>query len=834
MSQQTGVDIGEQLPSVVRQAQAALAPLWPLEDFVAVNPFLGLSGDDFLTARQRLRAWTDAEMLMPVEYFGELWSHGRFTSEDLAQSLHEVGAAHPALFADFDVEELIARLEATAEPHPASAPVSPREAADPWRAVLVEEITKHCERHYDQGQALWPSPWKNQPLYTAWREAAVLDLRMDRLGAVGFRERVAHLPVEPLPAIAESIEALGVAPEARQDYFTRQLYAVKGWASYIKYLQRDPQLAETYRDDLTGLLAICVSYDAALVSLGLRSQPADATGAGRRQANDQDETTGLAPREAAIRYILQGAVEIAYRRQLLVQLTARRRPLPMPRRRTAQLVFCIDVRSEPLRRCLEAVSDEIETFGFAGFFGMPIEYRPLGGAKGRAQCPVLLTPSVRIAEGLPCPHDSSEAEMVDRRLAMRTFRRLWTGFTQWTTSGFTFVETLGWLAVVKLVSRTLGLQGGDPTGRLDGVPNAVRPLLGPQLRVAENTGLAPEQRLVFAENMLRKLGLTEDFARLVVLCGHGSQTVNNPYQASLDCGACGGHSGEPNARLAAALLNDASVRQGLASRGITIPEDTWFLAALHNTTTDEITYFDEGLLPAALRSDFANLREWTQEAGRRNRADRALRLGAATPHAVWSRSRDWSEVRPEWGLAGNAAFIAAPRARTQGCNLRGRAFLHSYEHATDHDLSTLELILTAPVVVANWINLQYYASTVDNRAFGSGNKVLHNVVGKFAVVQGNGGDLMTGLPWQSVHDGRQLQHEPLRLLVVVEAPCSAIGTILNRHPAVRDLATNGWLHLVALDSDRAYRFNELGEWEAAVDRQLAGQRQGDHLLNCAL
>jgi len=157
-------------------------------------------------------------------------------------------------------------------------------------------------------------------------------------------------------------------------------------------------------------------------------------------------------------------------------------------------------------------------------------------------------------------------------------------------------------------------------------------------------------------------------------------------------------------------------------------------------------------------------------------------------------------VRPEWGLAGNAAFIAAPRSRTRGRDFGGRAFLHSYEWREDTGFKVLELIMTAPMVVASWINLQYLGSTTDNRAFGCGDKTLHNVCGQHGVLEGNAGDLRVGLPWQSLHDGRKLMHEPQRLNVVIEAPRAAVADVIAKHAMVRDLVQNGWLHLWLIDS----------------------------------
>jgi uncharacterized protein YbcC (UPF0753/DUF2309 family) len=183
-----------------------------------------------------------------------------------------------------------------------------------------------------------------------------------------------------------------------------------------------------------------------------------------------------------------------------------------------------------------------------------------------------------------------------------------------------------------------------------------------------------------------------------------------------------------------------------------------------------------------------------------------------------ARGRDWSQVRPEWGLAGNAAFIAAPRERTRDLSLQGRAFLHSYDWRQDHGFAILELIMSAPMVVASWINLQYYGSTVNNRVFGSGNKTLHNVVGLIGVLEGNAGDLKVGLPWQSVHDGHGFIHEPLRLTVLIEAPEAGIDAVLARHARVRELVDNRWIHLFSMGSDDGCfrRYHGIGRWEAAA------------------
>jgi hypothetical protein len=174
------------------------------------------------------------------------------------------------------------------------------------------------------------------------------------------------------------------------------------------------------------------------------------------------------------------------------------------------------------------------------------------------------------------------------------------------------------------------------------------------------------------------------------------------------------------------------------------------------------------------------------------------------------RAADISEVRPEWGLANNAAFVAAPRERTATHNLEGRVFLHDYDAAADPDCKVLTLILCAPVVDASWINLQYYGSRVNPDLLGSGNKVLHNVLGGIGVVEGNGGDLRVGLPLQSIHDGQRFVHEPRRLSVFIEAEPHKITQVLEAHPSVRQLFDHGWIHLFCLQGGYCQRYASAG------------------------
>lgn len=809
----------QSLNSALQYVQTIVPPLWPLADYVAVNPCVGLTDKPFLEASQLLSNVRSCDLLMSRDYYHALFAEGRITGADLQAAHRQCQAEHPDWYRDFDLAELtewLTNAEASS-PEEAIRFRTVAEAVDQrqgstWLSHIVNDITRHCAAHFDEGQAVWSNPWQDASLYTAWREAAQLSRRMDLLGLPEFRALVSKLPASPQDAVRELLTALDVPVTHWGMFLLCEAFSIAGWASYIRYQVRETESAGGRNDDLVGLLAIRLAYDVALsrapgIPWPLPLWPADA---------DVKNGSAIPPRPTTgviARYALQVAAERVYRRELLGKLATHSGATGQSTRTTLQMVFCIDVRSEVMRRNLEAIHDSIETFGFAGFFGMPMEYVSLGLAKGTPQCPVLLQPSFQVHERLRGTEDTIQQDVTAQRLALRQTRKLWKSFQSSATSCFSFVESLGLFSAGKLLTDSFRWTKPVASTDADGLPEKFVPNLGPDIHALQNRGLDDQRRIDLAEGMLRNLGLTSRFARIVALCGHASDVTNNPYRAALDCGACGGHSGEPNARVAAALLNDVNVRAGLSARGITIPPDTWFLAAVHNTTTDGIALCDAHLVPPEHADDLTQIQDWLQEAGQLSRMERMPRLASQKPEDVWQRSRDWSEVRPEWGLAGNAAFIVAPRSRTMGLDLGGRTFLHSYESQHDPELKVLELIMTAPMVVTNWINMQYYASTVDPVAFGSGNKLIHNVVGQFGVLQGNGGDLMTGLPWQSIHDGVRLQHEPLRLLVVIDAPRSSIQQIIEKHALVRNLVTNGWVSLVAWDEHHFYRWTSEGAWE---------------------
>ena len=781
----------------ITRACSRVAPVWPLDRMIAVNPFWGFVDAPFERAAAELAALSGATPLMPRRWYREQFTAGRFLESHVAQAIAITGATRT-------VAEVMATLE-----RDDSTPVQWQLMANvadvgrdlghamPWAEFVTRHISQTCAAYFDEGQARW-TPARADGLYPLWRELAVHDGAPRLLmGLHGFREAAAALPIDPRELIAEALDALEVTHESRDQYLTALLLSVNGWASVCAFRRWEARLASADDDQIVHLLAVRLAWELVLRRLCTTTMATNAWSAAKAA---WVSAAGASQSAHGDDWLLQRACEIAYQEHLTRALTKSMRAGDAPPvQPTAQAVFCIDVRSEVFRRSLERVAPSVQTLGFAGFFGLPIAYQPLSGPV-RAQLPGLLSPAM-IVEDAGRERASLGA---DARRSLGNAAS-WTSLGTTAASTFSFVEATGIAAVAKLVRDGFGLGAGtgDPMRASVDAHATLRPELA---RLADGSAVPLETRVATAAAILGAMSLKGGHAPLLALIGHGASTENNPQAAGLHCGACGGQTGEINARALAALLNDTEVRTGLVAAGIDLG-GSHVVAGLHDTTTDEITLYDLDRVPASHTPLIAALRAQFADAGVGARRERAASLGLATvpddalERSVRHRSRDWAEVRPEWGLAGNAAFIVAPRERTRSIDLHGRSFLHDYTWQQDTTFGVLELILTAPMVVTHWINLQYYASTVDPLRYGSGNKVLHNVVGgRIGVMEGAGGDLRIGLALQSVHDGQRWMHDPLRLSVFVEAPAEAIDDIIARHATVRQLVEHEWLFLHRIDS----------------------------------
>ncbi|TQK27161.1 DUF2309 domain-containing protein [Arthrobacter sp. SLBN-53] len=802
-----------QLRSDIRLAARALPTHYPLGTFIAVNPLAGLQTMPFEQAIRRASDVFGMRGTLPENVFRALYRQGRITDADLDAVLLR---RYPNLADEPDIR-LAGRVVAAIDIlradllHGQGAPEPQRRfttRAERISGELAADIDAHaatwCAAFLGGGS--WSMPDRAEGFYNAWRAS----VRHDRSLPRAARRKLHAAPERPDDAVLEALEVLRIGDEDRVVYLQAHLTRLPGWAAHIQWgADRAAGI------DLLQYLAVRLSLEAALVQDAPRTPMTDAprspTPTARERAEhlltvwhagtvDEAEQATVARVLATIpvgarEMLWQQAFEGHYQDQLLSALADADADARTPAPVHAQVVTCIDTRSEGLRRHLESHGG-YQTFGFAGFFAVPIRFTGLLGGDPMDLCPVLISPSHQVSEipaGDARRHVVGATGLAAAESSFHTAKHSYTG-------SFTLAEAAGFLAGPLAAAKTAAPAASGS------IRKRLREWIAPTPpTVLAISGMPLSERVLFAQALFQSIGLTGGFARLLVLCGHHSTTENNPYQASLDCGACGGQGGGPNARTAALILNDPAVRAELHTSGIAIPDDTLAIAAVHDTTTDRVTVLDQHLIPAGYRADIDRLTTHLAHAGAALADERCAGLpGAprrrssarATRH-VAKRSLDWAQVYPEWGLANNSAFIIAPRAVTAGIDLARRVFLHSYEADVDADGTALENIMTAPLVVAQWINCQYYFSTVAPDTFGAGSKTIHNVVGDAGVLAGHVGDLRLGLPRQSVRFGDRLIHEPQRLLAVVQAPLARIDTVIDRNPLLKQLFDNDWVSIAA-------------------------------------
>ena len=754
-------------------------------------------------------------------------------------------------------------------------------------ATIDEQMIKWVSSFVDEGMAGWTMPEKRSGFYAAWRELAAFDASGAFLGIDGFASKVAALPDDPQAAIRQSLNSLQIPEDRWTDYLTRVLAQLSGWTGYVRWRGLNPddltqkecqidivhylgvrlfyeaelvgvaakrhwnisgtlpaitKFLETHRDDSkpsvgANTLAVCREAWRVFHLAQLLALPADAI----RAMTKENTTTLLSwldefPAERHSPVWLE-AYEDSYRDDILSKITAHQGTVPeTDGRPLAQVAFCIDVRSESFRRHLEKVG-AFETFGYAGFFGIPISHRVFDTDESPALCPVLLSPSNALFE---LPREGQQEALASYASGSRWKRfgeQLFHDLKHNPVASFMFVDVLGLFFSAGLIGKTMIRRPYEALVRatnrffVQPVATEIKPGIAsgePPKVVGQPTdltrGFTVDEQATFVENGLRTIGLTDNFGRFIVLCGHGGDSDNNPYFAALDCGACGGKPGDPNARVFAAMGNNSDVRAELANRGLRIPDDTRFLPGKHNTNSDRVDLYDLIDVPESHRDDLQALLRGFEEGGEQQALERCGRI-PGTPRGmtankayahVEARSFDWANPRPEWGLSGNAAFIIGRRTLTKGLDLGGRTFLHSYDYRSDPEGAILEKIMTAPLVVGEWINMEHYFSATDPWRYGSGSKVIHNVVAGIGLMYGAQSDLATGLPLQTVNNGEIHKHEPMRLLTIIEADPKIIGAIVSRHEVLQQFFHNEWVNLVALEpqSSEFQRYYKDATWES--------------------
>ncbi len=718
-----------------------------------------------------------------------------------------------------------------------------------------EVLIRFCSAFLDQGLSDWKLPNREQGFYRSFIGLYKQPMGPPDRWFFGVRAELARLDesgVGPLKSIDQSLQALGVAADEREEFIAATMLALRGWAGMICQLETRGDrvaypapagslleylairlilerfaLAHVAREhldyrgplhQLRGVLTRNLPHHQPHLAdqrAFLLFQLAQVLGwqpeALSRQTPDEwrrviGEVSAFSSMER--RRIYHGAFERNFRNRTLdavaihVRQLRQERELESEKRRGAwgaeddsslsaestasglaerdvprlQVLTCIDDREESFRRHIEEVEPRAETIGAAGFFGAAMYYRGNADAHYVPLCPIIVRPKHYVQEAVPFTFIRSDQVRRRMRQAIGSARQH-VHLGSRTLAGGLLTGVLGSVATLPLVMRILLPR---TTARLrEMFGSIVQPprITQLQLERLEETpgphngqiGFSLQEMTDIVERLLRDVGLTRGYARLIIICGHGSSSLNNPHESAYNCGACAGARGGPNARAVAQMANDPRVRQRLKDRGLPLPEDTVVVGAYHNTCDDSVTYFDLDRVPFSHRADLEHALEVIDEARARNAHERSRRFESAPLNLAFDaalrhvegRAEDLSQARPEYNHATNALCFVGRRDWNRGLFLDRRAFLQSYDPAQDDDqFSILTRILQAVIPVCAGISLEYYFSCVDHIGWGAGNKLPHNVTSLLGVMDGAASDLRPGLYQQMIEI-----HEPMRLAV---------------------------------------------------------------------
>jgi uncharacterized protein YbcC (UPF0753/DUF2309 family) len=858
----TNIDFQESESDInvlIESASQVIAPLWPISTFAARNPWMGLEKQSFdqvagwLKNTRDVDIYPSASMIHSAKSRGEIdeafvemglqrWldSHSfnipRDVAERFCHAALKLDALPSNLLSSLELEKLaeeFSGLNTGSIENSSIQPISSHlENQDGERLINILDyhVIKWCKLYLDDSQAGWTLPNREKGFYHAWQRLISYDPALSN----NQRKRLKGWPQEAHTALKEALIALEIPESEKQTYLEGHLLSLPGWAGMILWRSRQSSHEHSL---LTEYLAVRISMEWALLKpyLPLTNQRLEKKVSiapllaswihwgdliieewSQMSAAEQNEYLSFA-------YSFDGklrrklwleAWEQTHTERLSQKIISKQRETNDKKSALAQLAFCIDVRSEPFRRQFEK-EGPFETIGIAGFFGLPIATSELGSNHSHSALPVILKPQHKIKEAA----DENELKLYQqRKQAVNSLSYTFKTMKQNVLASLLLPELSGpWLSL-QMIARSFVPRRADRFIHNLRKTWLRKPNTTLSLNHVHNTeaeipvGFSDEEKVNYARQALKMMGLIKNFAPLIVICGHGSKSTNNPYAAALDCGACGGAAGGFNARVLAALCNLPEVREELSSEGFKIPEDTVFVAAEHKTTVDELHWIYVPELSEAAQEAFDRIEAILPIVSHNANAERLAQLPnlqeeLKNPKAEAHRfAEDWSEIRPEWGLARNAAFIIGQRELTQDCDLEGRAFLHNYDWNQDESGDLLANIIAGPGTVTQWINLQYYASTVAPHYYGSGNKATQTVTAGLGVMQGNASDLLAGLPWQSVmQSDQEAYHSPLRLLIVIQAPREYVERLLNNDSALREKVQNGWVRLASVDPD--------GRWE---------------------
>ncbi len=797
--------LAEQWLAVCRPRLPLQNPLWA---FVHNNILMHFEERPFLEAVREAAALYRARPFESEAFYRDELERGRIRRE----CLQAVLAARRATLGEVDVERFLAESsigDALAPlEHLRLAPRLPRELAQRHQRRLEDLLVPLVAAYLDQGLAGWSTPLADGSLWDAFRESVAtapgwsFDWREQLVRRLASHDNAGR----DLEALIEAevrecaLDADGAA------YCLETLFVLKGWSGLVWRLESEPELAPVQapaqlrlRDWLAVLLVTQHALDDALL---------EELGVARVRAMRQPAPIE-ATRSLARLALWQEAYERSFAGPFLEHLERGPRKPDASTPPRFQALVCMDDREESFRRALEAQSGGCETFGAVGFFGVDMRFERVGAALATCQCPPIIKPSRTLRE---TPLDGQGAALARLEQAGRAGATASLAAYYHSRSllrGVAVSLGLGLASFVPLVFKTL-LPGRIERWR-SFVLRAAFPRPRTRIALEAQDGYSIEEQAGIVEAVLRTCGLTREFAPLVAVIAHGSTSSNNPFRQAYGCGACSGNSGAPNARAFAAMANSSEVRARLASRGFELPAQVLFVPCLHDTALDRIEMLDRHAWPTARKAELEQLEASLESAARANACERGVRFeqgpvygltrvseadAAAIAQHVQDRGHDLAQPRPEYGHNRVAACIIGRRAITRGLFLDRRSFLVSYDPTQDPRGERLPAAVLGSAPVAVNIAMDYYFSRVDPEGFGAGSKLPLNVVSLLGVITGSKSDLRIGLARQMVE-----LHEPLRILVLLEARAEHVTRLVDGHARLSRLVRGGWMQLGRIDPD---------------------------------
>lgn len=676
-----------------------------------------------------------------------------------------------------------------------------------WRKAYNLNLDKEVHQtlfrlisaYLDQGIAIWKFPLEGKGILSSLRT-----LEKNSFSTLIKSERARELLMDKSIRLEDLLQLLVGDPKWYRQYLFDQQFAHPGWSGMVAVLEhQDVSLLDKKKVSLHDLVFVeCILEIDALDRRRDRKWSALAT----HIPNDLPRIldTNVYSQWFDIHRIWQEAMEWTYYDQVIRGLQLSHAEDFKKGRPSFQAMFCIDDRSCSIRRYVERFAPDSQTFGTAGFFNFPFYFQPEHGKFMTKVCPAPVTPK----------HVIKETESVLRHRKDAHFSKHSKGIF----GGWAISQTMGFWSALKMAksifypSETPAMVSSfkhmDPKGRLSIVCHNTK-----HTHHGLQVGFTLAEMADAMDGLLKSIGMVKEFAPLIYILGHGASSVNNTHYAGYDCGACSGRAGSVNARVAASIGNNPLVRQLLAERGLVIPWDTQFVGGLHDTTRDEMEFYDLDLLDEDKRLMHERNLQVFEVALAYNAKERSRRFhtidSSQEPDKVHKqikkRALSLFVTRPEWNHATNALCVVGKRENNRHLFLDKRAFLNSYDHSIDPEGKYLFGILKAVAPVCGGINLEYYFSKVDNDMLGAGSKLPHNVIGLIGVANGMDGDLRTGLPLQMVNI-----HDPLRILITVEHFPKVVLQTIQSHAPTYEWFVNDWVKLVCIhpESKDAFIFKQ--------------------------